>query len=347
MYDQLTSPPQLVSGDVVAIVSPSAPAVAWWPHRVERGRAYLRSLGLEPRLMPHAAEAAGWTSGPSAARAADINAAFADDEVKAVLAAIGGNHSNQLLPHLDYELIGANPKIFQGYSDITILHWALMKRCGLRTFHGPALTTQLGEYPAVLPYTDRFLRAAWFGDEPLVFAPAEQWTDELLDFFAKADLTRPRQLKPSDGWLSLRDGQATGPLVGGCLETICWHLKGSSVWLDLNGTILFLETSEEAPSPAAVDAYLTDLEQLGVFDQINALIFGRPYGYAPERVEQLCRVVRERTSAAGIPVLANVDLGHTDPMLTLPLGVTADVDTAAARFALAEAATAARELPPT
>jgi muramoyltetrapeptide carboxypeptidase len=342
MSHQLTSPPRLIAGDVVAVVSPSAPAVAWWPHRVERGFAYLRSLGLEVRLMPHAGEAAGWTSASAEARAADIHAAFADDEIRAVLAAIGGDHSNQLLPHLDYELIGVNPKIFQGYSDITVLHWALMKRSGLRTFHGPALTTELAEYPAVFPYTERFLRVAWFGEEPFAFARAEQWTDELLDFFAKADLTRPRELKPSDGWRSLRDGQARGPLVGGCLETICWHLKGSSVWLDLNGAILFLETSEEAPLPAAVDAALTELEQLAVFDQINGLIFGRPYGYAPERVELLWRVVSERTAAAAIPVLANVDLGHTDPMLTLPLGVTAELDTAAVRFVLTEAPTAPR-----
>ena len=99
-----------------------------------------------------------------------------------MLAAIGGNHSNQLLPLLDYDLIRAYPKIFQGFSDITVLHWALAKHSGLSTFYGPALVPELGEFPNVFAYTDRYLRAAWFDAEPIPYEPAETWTDELLDW---------------------------------------------------------------------------------------------------------------------------------------------------------------------
>jgi muramoyltetrapeptide carboxypeptidase LdcA involved in peptidoglycan recycling len=119
----------------------------------------------------------------------------------------------------------------------------------------------------------------------------------------------------------LREGTAEGPIIGGCLETICWHLKGSPAWIDPDGAIYFLEMSEEAPSPEHVDAYLTDLEQLGVFEKCTGLLFGRPMGYSDEDAETLWRVVEERTAASGIPVLANIDCGHTDPMMTLPLGV--------------------------
>jgi muramoyltetrapeptide carboxypeptidase len=334
-------PPRVRPGDTVAIITPSAPAVARWPHRVERGRAYLESLGLRVRLMPNAGERDRWVSASPRERADDIHAAFLDDDVRVVLASIGGNHSNQILPYLDFDLIAAHPKIVQGYSDVTVLLWAIAARTGLRTFHGPSLVPELGEFPGVLPYTDRWLRAAWFGDEPLDFEAAAEWTDEFLDWSEKADLTRPRELRPGAGWASLRPGTADGPLIGGCLETICWHLKGSAFWPDLRGAILFLETSEEAPSPAEVDGYLTDLEQLGVFDLVAGLVFGRPMRYRPEDVETLWSVVLARTGASGIPVLANVDLGHTDPMLTLPIGAHGHLDAAAQRFGTTEPATSA------
>src|SRR5262249_27137328 len=151
--------------------------------------------------------------GSPEARADDIHRAFADPDVSVVLCAIGGNHSNQVIPHLDMELIRRNPKVFQGYSDMTVLLWALGRHAGLRTFHGPSLLAEMGEFPAVLPYTDRFLRAAWFGTEPLTFEPTELWTDEFLDWFKKLDLERPRRLKPGGGWRTLRPGRAEGPIV--------------------------------------------------------------------------------------------------------------------------------------
>ncbi len=333
-------PRRVRPGDTVAIVSPSAPAVARWPHRVRRGVEYLQSLGLDVRIMPNAAGSEGWVSGSPEARAEDIHNAFTDEQVGVVLCSIGGNHSNQLLPHLDYELMRSHPKVFQGYSDITVLHWALRKTAGLRTIYGPALTSNLAEYPRVLPYTDRWLRAAWFGHEALRYEPATEWTEEFLDWDSKADLQRARRLSSGDGWLALRDGHAEGPALGGCLETICWHLKGSEAWIDLAGAILFLETSEEAPSPAHVDAYLTDLELLGVFDQVSALVVARPYGYDDRDKETLWGVVARRTEAAGIPVLANVDLGHTDPMMSVPLGANARLDAGGRIFEVTEPATA-------
>lgn len=334
----LLVPRRVRPGDTVAVVSPSAPAVGLWPHRVERGVAYLESLGLNVRLMPNASGVDGWVSGSPQARADDLHAAFADPDVSVVLASIGGNHSNQLLPYLDYELIRANPKIFQGFSDMTVLHWALVRHAGLRTFYGPALVSELAENPAVPPHTDRYLREAWFGEQAIRLEPAEDWTDEFLDWDRKLDLTRARELRPSEGWVTVREGRAEGALVGGCLESICWHLKGSGEWLDLDGAVLFLESSEEAPAPAEVEAYLTDLDHLGVLDAIVALVWARPYGYDDEARKVLWEVLRKATERAGLPVLGNVECGHTDPMLTLPLGARALVDAGEKRFELLEPA---------
>lgn len=256
-----------------------------------------------------------------------------------MLCGIGGNHSNQLLPLLDFDLIRENPKIFQGYSDITVLHWAFARHARLGTFYGPALAPELGEFPQVLAHTDLYLRAAWFGSEPISYGPSPVWTDELLDFDAKADLTRARELRESEGWVTIREGVAQGPLFGGCLETICWHVKGSTAWTMPDGAIFLLEMSEEAPSPANVDAYLTDLEQLGVFDAAAAAVIARPYGYTADDRERLWEVVARRTEASGLPVLANVEAGHTDPMVTLPFGVRAEIDAGNQTFHLLEAPT--------
>ena len=319
-------PPPIEAGSAVAVVSPSFGAVGRWPHRVKQATKYLESLGLWVKVMPNAERQDGWVSASGAERADDLHRAFADDEVSVVVASIGGNHSNQLLPHLDFDLIRENPKWLQGYSDITVLHWALLQHAGMATMHGPRSRLEMAEYPEVFAYTDRWLRAAWFREQPLFFEAARVWTEEFLDFDMQADLSRARRLQPSEGWVTVREGEGEGPLIGGCLETICWHLKGSSEWLDLQGSILFFETSEEVPTPEHVDAYLTDLENLGVFDSISGLVVGRPRGYSEDERKALWDIVAQRTEGSGVPVLANLDIGHTDPMLTLPLGVEARLD---------------------
>lgn len=129
--------------------------------------------------------------------------------------------------------------------------------------------------------------------------------------------------------------------MGGCIESLCWHVKGSDAWLDLDGAVLFLETSEEAPSPAHVDAYLVDLENLGVFERIRALIIGRPMRYSSAQSEQLWTAVADRTARSGIPVLGNVDCSHTDPILTMPLGTDVAVDVGQRRLRTLEVPTRA------
>ena len=281
---------------------------------------YLRSLGLRVRLMPHTGAARGGAHVSAEERADDIHAAFADPDVSVILTAIGGDASVDLLPHLDYDLIKAHPKVFQGYSDVTVLHWAMLKFANLGTIHGPALISELGEHPAVLPYTDASLRASWFQHEPLEYRPADSWTDEFLDWTQQLDLARPRVLTKSDGWRSLRPGCAEGPLLGGCLDTICRHLVASPAWLDLSGSVLLLETSEERPNPALVDDYLALLKTQPGFTQIAGLVVARPYGYSEEDRDALWRIVLKHTDRLNIPALVDVDAGHTDPMLALPLG---------------------------
>jgi muramoyltetrapeptide carboxypeptidase len=138
--------------------------------------------------------------------------------------------------------------------------------------------------------------------------------------------------------VTIRGGIAEGRLVGGCLETICRHLKGSPAWPDLGGALLFLETSEEVPPPDRVDAYLAELAEAGVFEEIAGLVVGRPYGYDQRQASRLWAAAARWTRARGVPVLGNVECGHTDPVLTLPLGIRARLDATANTFETLEPA---------
>ena len=239
-------PPRLREGDTV-VISPSWGGGAEYPHRVERGVEYLESSGFRVRIAPHAMNSAGYVSDTAENRVSDIHAMFRDPEVRAVVATISGDHSCHLLPLLDFDLIRENPKILMGYSDVMVLNVAIWQMTGLVTFNGPALMVELAEYPEVLRYTERHMLKALCSAEPIGRVEhSAWWTEEELDWGEKQDLSRARSGQASGGWTWLKGGRSEGVLVGGCLESM-QHLRGTPYWPDLDGAILFLETSEEKP----------------------------------------------------------------------------------------------------
>jgi muramoyltetrapeptide carboxypeptidase len=194
-------------------------------------------------------------------------------------AAIGGDHACHLLPLLDYDLIARNPKVFMGYSDITVLNVALWQKTRLNTFNGPALITDFAEYPRMFAYTEAHFLWAVTQDVPIgSIVPAPDWSEEFLDWRTQQDRERPRQRQPSEGWTWLKPGQAEGRLIGGCIESL-QHLRGTPYWPDWHKSIFFFETSEEKPSPATIDGILMDYQNMGVFEQISGMIVGRPMLY--------------------------------------------------------------------
>jgi len=191
----------------------------------------------------------------------------------------------------------------------------------------------------MLEYTERgFGKVVCSGAAAGMLEPASAWTEELMSWEDKADLERARVLSPSPGWTWLKPGRAEGVLIGGCLESL-QHLRGTRFWPDLRGAILFLETSEEKPSPATVDGILMDYENMGVLSQLNGLLVGRPMLYTDEEKRELREVLLERTGKYAFPIVSDMDFGHTAPQLTLPIGVRARIDAHAQRFELLESAT--------
>jgi len=339
---KLVKPTHLKKGDFVGIVSPSSPLAGLVPHRVEKGIRSLEKIGFKVKVGKNALKISGYTAGTPRERAEDINDFFADPKIKAIFTFIGGNHSNQILDYLDFDLIKKNPKLFLGYSDATVLHLALYSRLGMVTFYGPSVLTQFGENPEIFPYTKEYFEKALMHLEPIgKVSPSLTWTDEILDWFKREDEKRPRKMKKNKGWQWIKEGKAQGPILGGCISSMM-HLRGTKYWPSFKNCILFWEIPEsedilaKGEKPATIDAYLVDLGFLGVFGQIKGMIIGRPYGYSELRSNQLVEIIKERTKSYDFPILFSVDIGHTDPMLTVPLGVMAKINSAKNIFEFVE-----------
>ncbi len=341
---KLIKPKPLNKGDTIALISPSAGLVPIFPHRLDNAIKFLEREGFKVKEFSCTRKMNGWESAPAEERAKDIMAAFEDPEVKAIICTIGGTVANQTLKYLDFEKIRNNPKIFCGYSDITNLHYAIFTKSKLSTFYGPCAMTQFAEYPKPLQYTLDYFFKAVSSKEPIgKIKASKEWTDETLNWGKKLDLERARNLIPNPSYVWLRKGKAEGNLIGGCLPSVT-HLAGTSFWPDYKNSILFLEIPEgqefdKGEPPSYVDWYLEHLKLTGVFDKIKGLIFGRPFKYSEKDVEKLKKKIVERTSDYDFPILFGADIGHTDPMITIPLGVRAEVDSDTNSFIILEPAT--------
>jgi len=342
---QLIKPKHLQKGDVIGIVSPSAPLAGLVFHRVAKGLKMLESIGFKVKIGKHALKITGHTAGNPKQRAEDINNFFKDKNIRAIFSFIGGNHSNQILKYLDFDLIKRNPKVFLGYSDITVLHFALYTQANLVSFYGPAVLTQFAENPKTFLYTQQhFEKAVMYPKSIRRIEPSLYWTDEVLDWFKKEDLKRSRKMKKNNDWQWLKKGEANGIILGGCITSMM-HLRGTRYWSDFSESILFWEIPESSgdftkgESPESIDAHLTDLELSGVFDEIRGMIIGRPFGYTKKQTSQLIQIIKERTKDYNFPILFNVDIGHSDPMITVPLGIKIRINSHKNLFEFTESGT--------
>jgi muramoyltetrapeptide carboxypeptidase len=330
---KLTIPPRLQKGDVIGIISPSAGLAPFAMHRIDRAVAYLTKMGFKVRMGTHALKNAGYVSASIESRVEDIHDMFLDSSVKAVLCTLGGNNANQLLPYLDYALIKKHPKIFMGYSDISVLHFAIMSQAHLATYYGPCIMTQFGEYPKPLPYTiESFENAVMKNSfkKSVVIKSSTNWTDEVLNWFEKKDLTRARKLLKHEGYVWLKKGKASGPLWGGTIPSIN-HLLGTKYWYAPDKSIIFIDIPEgkdivSSVEVAEVDALLTNLYNARVFDKAVGLVIGRPYRCAKPDQENLKEVILRITKQYDFPIVYNVNIGHVDPIITLRYGQVMDLN---------------------
>jgi muramoyltetrapeptide carboxypeptidase LdcA involved in peptidoglycan recycling len=342
----LIKPPCLRPGDRIAAVSLSWGGPGAIPIRYQAGvRQIEETFGLQVVAMPNALRDPAWVHANPQARADDLLQAFDDPAIRGVFSTIAGDDSIRILPYLDLDVLRRNPKVFIGFSDTTITHLACF-RAGLVSFYGPAIMTGFAENGGILPYLEQSIRKTLFSAEPPGVIPPNMdgWTVERLEWAVAENQSRKRKLNPSDGWRFLQgQGVSRGHLIGGCIEVLDW-LRGTDYWPPPDawqGAILFLETSEDAPSPQAVLWMLRCYAALGVLPRLAGLLFGRPGGLVPpeqfvEYDRAILQVVAEEQGLTGLPVVTGMDFGHTDPIFTLPYGVQAEIDCQAKTFAIVE-----------
>lgn len=346
MRAMLRKPPRLRPGDTVAAVSLSSGLAAALPARYARGKRQLEeTFGLNVIEAPHALAPDAWLRAHPEARAADLHWALEHPDVRGVVSTIGGDDAVRVLPRLDLELIRARPKAFVGFSDTTAPLLAFL-RAGVVGFYGPSLMTDLAETGGVRPEVRRGVEQALFAGAPFALAPAAEWTEEHADWGDPEASRRMRTWAPNDGWAWLQgEARAEGSLIGGCAEVL-EMCKGTAWWPApdaWDGAVLVLETSEDVPTPPWVGYWLRNYGAQGVLGRLAALVLGRPYRYTPDMTRDLYAEVRRVLAEFGradLPVVANVDMGHTSPQLTLPLGCRAAVDPVARTVAIVESPTA-------
>ncbi|MFF0692577.1 LD-carboxypeptidase [Streptomyces tendae] len=299
---ELVRPARLVPGARVAVVAPSGPVPE---ERLQAGLDVLRGWDLDPVVTPDVLDRHGtfdYLAGTDADRAADLQAAWCDPAVDAVLCARGGYGAQRMADLLDWEAMrAAGPKVFVGFSDITALHEAFAARLGLVTLHGPMAA----------------------GIDFIKNARAQE--------HLRATLFEPETVRViTSGGTALVPGRARGVTLGGCLALLAADLGTPHARLSARGGLLCLEdVGEEA---YRVDRYLTQLLRAGWLDGVGGLLLGSWADCGP--YERLRPLLADRLGGLGVPVVENFGFGHCEGALTVPFGIPAELDADAGTLTL-------------
>lgn len=304
-------PEKIKKGDEIRIIAParSLSIISQETRKIANKR--FQELGLKLSFGKHIEEMDSFASSPRELRIEDIHKAFSDENVKAIITVIGGFNSNQLLRYIDWELIKNNPKIFCGFSDITALNNAIFAKTGIVTYSGPHYSS-FGQ-KLHFDYTLDYFKKCLFTEAPFEIKPSELWSDDA--WYKNQDY---RKLIPNNGWLALNEGDAEGTILGANLCTFNL-LQGTEYLPDFTDTILFLE-DDETSSSHDFDRNLQSLIHLPDFSKIKGLVIGRFQNISGMTVEKITQIVKSKEELNNLPVVAEVDFGHTDPKITFPIG---------------------------
>ncbi len=309
----VVKPPRLRKGDLISIVSPASSPTD--TSKVDSGVRYFESLGYRVTVGKNARNVAGYLAGTDEERAGDLNEAFKNKNVKAIICSRGGYGSSRILDRLDYGAIRRNPKILVGYSDITALHMAILKKTGLVTFSGPMVAMEFGD--KIDPYSET------------------TFFDMVTHDKTPGRLKIQKDSKPVfRGKIS-----AKGRIIGGNLSLIT-SILGTKYVPDFDGSLLLIE--EVSEEPYSIDRMLTQLRLAGILDKVSAFALGQFTNCAPEEPDKphrtLDQILREDILSMGKPSVSNLAYGHVPVKMTLPIGVMASIDPVKRQFSIDEPA---------
>lgn len=319
--------PKLQAGDEIRIISPSNSLGIIAPEQIEASTRLLESRGFKVSFAAHAYEMDQFSSSSVRSRVEDIHEAFGDPAVKGILTTLGGHNCNQLLRELDYRLIADNPKRLCGYSDITALGGAIYRKTGLITYSGPHFSTLAMRHGN--EYTVQHFLQMMMEVGPILVQPSAQWSDDawFLD-------QENRSFEANEGPYAINFGSAEGTIIGGNLCTLNL-LQGTEYMPSLKDAILFIEDDFES-GPETFDRDLQSLIHQPDFEQVRGLVIGRFQRASGITRDILKTIIMSKKELQHLPVAADVNFGHTSPLITFPVGgyarLTADADTVELRI---------------
>ncbi|OGM11383.1 peptidase S66 [Candidatus Woesebacteria bacterium RBG_16_34_12] len=304
-------PDKLKKGDLIKVIAPSRSLAILSQESIGYANTRFEDLGLKLDFGKHIKEKDDFVSSSIDSRVEDLHEAFSNKKVKGIITVIGGFNCNQLLHYIDWDLLKSNPKIFCGFSDITALNNSIYSKVGLVTYSGPHYST-FGQ-KLYLDYTIEYFKQCLMSDKPFDVIPSQQWSDD--EWYKYQD---DRHLINNSGFLVINNGEAEGIILGANLCTFNL-LQGTEYMPSLKNTILFIEDDYESV-PHTFDRNLQSLIHQPGFDGVKGIVIGR-FQRASNMTDNLLKqIIENKKELNPLPVIANIDFGHTDPKITFPIG---------------------------
>ena len=310
---------KLKKGDKVAIVAPTGGGDLISRSVREIATRRLNSIGLEPVFYPTTFRKVEMSKQDKIDRAKDINSAFSDPNISGILTILGGHSSVHVLEYLDFDMIKDNPKLFCGYSDVTILNAALYSKTGLKSLSGPHYSS-FGMSSGFEYTLDSFKDLAFHPEQEVMYLQSREWSNDA--WYMDQD---NRTFIQNEGPLIVNAGYAKGTLIGGNLCTMAL-LTGTTYLNTLDdNVILFIEDDFET-NLSTFDRILFNLTEAIGRDRIKAILLGRFETQSNISQEDIKSLFKHRHYFSEVPIVANLDFGHTTPMLSLPYGGKAEIE---------------------
>lgn len=304
-------PKKLHNGSCIRIIAPSSSMAIISAENRKLANERLAELGFNISFGKHVEESDNFLSSSIESRIADLYDAFRDNSIDAIFTVIGGFNCNQLLHCIDWNLIRKRPKIFIGYSDTTALQNAIFTKTGLVTYSGPAWSTFAQKL--YFNYSFDYFKKCLMSNKPFSIEPSGNWSDDMW-YKNQED----RHLIKNNGWRIINKGKAEGIILGANLCTLNL-LQGTEYFPNLNNSVLFLE-DDETSNPPSFDRNLQSLIHQKKFSGVRGLIIGRFQKQSKMDSHLLNQIILTKKELSKIPVIVDVDFGHTSPMITYPIG---------------------------
>lgn len=323
----MIKPNSLQKGDKVALVSLSS-GIFGEEESKERLQRTINNLqnifGLEVVIMPNALIGKKETYEHPELRAKDFMDAFKDKSIKAIFALTGGDDTIRLLPYIDFDVIRNNPKIFMGFSDTTINHF-MMYKAGVMSYYGPAVGVEFSLNNVLEKNIYTVINTLFEPNENMNLPHHNVLANDPIDFSLGLDIKEDNK-----GYEVIQgSGKIQGHLLGGCIDVFTM-MNGTEIWPskeEWKNKILFIETSEEQPSPSLIKYMFYNLGAQDILNNINGILIGRPKdGKYYEEYNEVIKEVTRIYNCEHLPIISNCHFGHAWLWNILPLGINVEID---------------------